>query len=246
MHILVTGGSRGIGAAVCRLAGARGWDVSLSYQSDAEAAAAVVAAVEAAGGRAMAQRADAASEADGLALFAAAAAAFGPLDGVVANAGMAPPASRLADRDAADLRRLIDVNTVGALLTAREAVRAMSTARGGRGGSLVLVSSAATRIGSPGEFVDYAASKGAVDVLAIGLAREVGAEGVRVNSVRPGVTETDIHASMGDPERGARLGATTPMGRAGEPEEIAEAILFLLTPQASYVTGAILDVTGGR
>lgn len=246
MHILVTGGSRGIGAAVCRLAGARGWRVSFSYRDDAEAAARVVAAVEAAGGRAMATQADAADEADTERLFAAAAAAFGPLDGVVANAGIAPRSGRFADRSPAELRRVVEVNLVGAMLTAGAAVRALSTARGGAGGALVLVSSAAARLGSPGEMVDYAASKGGVDTLALGLAREVAREGVRVNAVRPGVTETDIHASIGDPGRGARIGATTPMGRAGAPEEAAEAILWLLTPAASYVAGAILDVTGGR
>ncbi len=246
MHILVTGGSRGIGAAVCRLAGAHGWSVTLSYRSDAEAATRVVADVAEAGGRAKAVRADAADGDDTERLFAAALTAFGPLSGVVANAGIAPRAARLADRTPDELRRVVEVNTVGVMITAGAAIRAMSTERGGAGGSLVLVSSAAARLGSPGEFVDYAASKGAIDTLTIGLSREVAREGIRVNAVRPGVTDTDIHASMGAPDRSAQLGKTTPMGRDGRPEEIGEAILWLLTPAASYVAGAIIDVTGGR
>lgn len=240
MHVLVTGGARGIGAAACRLAGARGWDVTVNYLNDAVAAEATASAVRDAGGRAVAVRGDVALEADTLALFDAAEAAFGPLEGVVANAGIVAPPSRLVDMDVERMRRVVDVNLIGALVTAREAARRM------RGGSLVLVSSVASRVGSPNEYVDYAAAKGGVDTLTLGLAKELGPAGIRVNAVRPGTTATEIHARNGTPDRAARVGATMPLGRAGEPEEVAEAIVWLLSDAAAYVSGAILDVTGGR
>lgn len=245
-HLLVTGGSRGIGAAVCRLAGARGWAVTVNYRADAAAAAAMAAEVARAGGRAVALPGDVAREAEVVGLFDQAAAALGPVTHVVANAGIVAPGARLADMPAARIRRVIDVNVMGAILTLREAARRLSTARGGPGGAVVAISSMAARLGAPGEYVDYAASKGAVDTLTIGLARELAAEGVRVNAVRPGLIETEIHASGGAPDRAARLGATTPMGRAGGADEVAEAVLWLLSDAASYVTGTIMDVSGGR
>lgn len=246
MHLLVTGGGRGIGAATCRLAGTRGWDVTVNYAGDAAAAEGTVVAVRAGGGRAIAVRGDVASETDTAALFDAAEAAFGPLGAVVANAGIVAPPARLADMDLARLRRILDVNVLGALLTAREGARRMSTGRGGQGGALVLVSSVASRIGAPAEYVDYAAAKGAIDTLTLGLAKELGPEGIRVNAVRPGVIATDIHERNGTPGRAGRVGAGAPLGRPGEPEEIAEAILWLVSDAASYASGAILDVTGGR
>lgn len=240
MHILVTGGARGIGAATCRLAGAHGWDVTVNYLGDAASAEATASAVRDAGGRAIAVRGDASSEADTLALFDAAEAAFGPLSGVVANAGIVAPPLRLADMDVDRMRRVVEVNLLGALLTAREAARRMA------GGSLVLVSSIAARVGSPDEYVDYAAAKGGVDTLALGLAKELGPAGIRVNAVRPGVTETEIHTRNGTPGRAERIGATLPLGRAASPEDVGEAIVWLLSPAAAYVSRAILDVTGGR
>lgn len=240
MHVLVTGGARGIGAATCRLAGARGWDVTVNYLNDAVAAEATVSAVRDAGGRAIAVRGDVALEADTGALFDAAEAAFGPLGGVVANAGIVAPSARLADMDVDRMRRVVEVNLLGTLLTAREAARRMS------GGSLVLLSSIAARLGAPGEYVDYAAAKGAIDTLTVGLAKELGPAGIRVNAVRPGVVVTDIHARNGTPGRAERIGAAAPLGRAGTPEEVAEAVLWLLSDAAAYVSGAILDVGGGR
>lgn len=246
MHLLVTGGSRGIGAATCRLAAARGWSVTVNYRADAEAAAVTVAAVEAAGARAVALPGDVALEADVIALFDGAEAALGPVTHVVANAGVVAPGAKLADMSADRLRRVIDINLMGTLFTAREAARRLSIARGGPGGAMVLVSSMAARLGSPGEYVDYAAAKGAVDTLTVGLARELAPEGVRVNAVRPGLIDTEIHASGGTPDRAARLGAMTPLGRPGTAEETAEAIVWLLSDAASYVTGALIDVAGGR
>jgi NAD(P)-dependent dehydrogenase (short-subunit alcohol dehydrogenase family) len=245
-HVLVTGGSRGIGAAVCRMAGARGWRVSVNYRSDAAAAAGVVADIAAAGGRAVALPGDVAVEADVISMFDRAIEALGPITGVVANAGIVAPKSLLADMDAERLRRIVDVNVTGALLTAREAARRLSTSRGGSGGSLVLLSSVAAQLGAPGQYVDYAASKGAVDTLTIGLSRELGSEGIRVNAVSPGLIETDIHASGGQPDRARELGATTPLGRPGRANEVAEAIIWLLSDAASYTTGANILVAGGR
>jgi len=244
--IVITGGSRGIGAATALLAGRRGWSVALSYVGNDKAAKESVAAVEAAGGRAIAVKGNAAAEGDVALLFDAAVKAFGPIDGVVNNAGVVASTSTLADMTYERIRGLIDVNVVGALLVAREAVRRMARSRGGRGGVLVNLSSAAARLGGTNQYVDYAASKGAIDTLTIGLSREVGGEGVRVNAVRPGLIETDLHASGGEPGRAQKLGVTTPLGRAGTAEEVGEAIVWLLSDAASYVTGAILDVSGGR
>jgi NAD(P)-dependent dehydrogenase (short-subunit alcohol dehydrogenase family) len=244
--IVITGGGRGIGRATALQAGALGWSVAINYLGDAASAEATAAEVRALGGRAMTRRGDVAVEADVVALFDAAESELGGLDGVVANAGIVAPSLPLAEMGADRLRRMFEVNVLGAYLTAREAARRMSRDRGGEGGAIVLVSSIAARLGSPFEFVDYAGSKAAVDTLTVGLSKELGAQGVRVNAVRPGLIETEIHASGGQPDRAQRLGATTPMGRAGRAEEVAEAIVWLLGDAASYVTGSILDVAGGR
>jgi len=245
--IVITGGSRGIGAAVARLAGARGWSVGLSYVSNDTAAAEAVAAVQTAGGRAIAVKGDVAREEDVVRLFDETAAAFGPINGVVNNAGVVlGPPSAFAEISTERLMMLVGINMLGAMLVAREAVRRMARNRGGPGGALVNVSSAASRLGGANEYVDYAASKGALDTLTIGLAKEYGPHGVRVNAVRPGLIDSDIHASGGQPGRAERLGASTPIGRSGRPEEVAEAIVWLLSDAASYTTGAVIDVTGGR
>ena len=244
--LLVTGGSRGIGRAVAVLAAARGWPVAVNYAGNADAAAATVDAIAKAGGRAIAVRGDVASEADVIAMFDATQAAFGAVGGLVNNAGIVAPAGRLADMDLARMRRVFDVNVVGAYLCAREAVRRMARSRGGAGGAIVNVSSMAAVLGGANEYVDYAGSKGAVDTLTVGLAREVGIDGVRVNAVRPGVIDTEIHASGGRPDRAAQLGPQTPLGRAGTAHEVAEAIVWLLSDAASYVNGAILNVSAGR
>jgi NAD(P)-dependent dehydrogenase (short-subunit alcohol dehydrogenase family) len=244
--ILITGASRGIGRAAAVLAGERGWSVGVNFVGQEAAAKETVAEVERAGGRALAIRGDVSAEADVLAMFAAVEKGLGPLDGVVINAGVVAPSLPLVEMSVERMRRLFEINVLGAYICAREAARRLSKSRGGRGGSIVTVSSVAARLGSPFDYVDYAGSKGAVDSLTVGLAKELAPEGVRVNAVRPGLTETDIHASGGQPDRAARLGATTPLGRAGRPEEIAEAILWLLSDAASYTTGAILDVSGGR
>jgi NAD(P)-dependent dehydrogenase (short-subunit alcohol dehydrogenase family) len=245
--ILVTGGSRGIGRAVALRAGALGWSVAVGYREERTAAEAVVTAVEEiGGGGVVALEGDVAAEADVVATFGGARAALGPLDGVVVNAGIVGPPSPLADMPVERVRRTIDVNVLGTLLCAREAARCLAVSRGGRGGSIVLVSSAAARLGSPNEYVDYAASKGAVDTLCIGLSRELAADGVRVNAVRPGVIDTEIHASGGQPDRARRLAPQIPLGRPGTAEEVAEAIVWLLGAAASYTTGELLDVAGGR
>ncbi len=244
--VLITGASRGIGRAAAILSGKRGWSVGVNYVGDRAAAEATVAAVVEAGGRAVALQGDVAVEADVIAVFDAAERALGPLTGVVVNAGIVAPAAPLMDMGVERMRRVFEVNTIGAYLCARESARRLARSRGGPGGSIVLVSSIAARLGSPFEFVDYAGSKAAVDALTIGLAKEMATEGVRVNAVRPGLTATDIHASGGQPDRAERLGATTPMGRAGRPEEIAEAIVWFLSDAASYATGSFLDVSGGR
>lgn len=241
--VLVTGGSRGIGRAVALRAGARGWSVGIGYRADRDAALATVAEVEVLGGRATAIAGDVAVEADVIALFDAVGEALGPLHGVVANAGITLPSSPLAEMSAERMRRILEVNVLGTLLTAREAARRLGAARGG---SLVLVSSAAARLGSPHEYVDYAASKGAVDTLCVGLAKELAPVGVRVNAVRPGIIETEIHAASGDPQRVERLTPTIPLGRSGAADEVAAAIVWLLSDDASYTTGAIVDVAGGR
>jgi NAD(P)-dependent dehydrogenase (short-subunit alcohol dehydrogenase family) len=245
-RILVTGGSRGIGRAVALRAAALGWSVAVGFREDRAAAEAIVASVEAAGGRAVALAGDVTVEPDVIATFDGAEAALGRLDGVVVNAGVVGPSLQLADMGTERLQRTIDVNVVGALLCAREAARRLAVSRGGAGGSIVLVSSAAARLGSPNEYVDYAASKGAVDTLCIGLAPELAADGVRVNAVRPGVIETEIHARAGQPDRAQRLASQIPIGRPGTPAEVAEAIVWLLGDAASYTTGALLDVAGGR
>ncbi|MFM0248592.1 SDR family oxidoreductase [Paraburkholderia sediminicola] len=244
--ILITGGGRGIGRATARLLGARGWSVGVNYAQNLAAAQETVAEVERAGGHAVPIAGDVASEADVIAMFDTLQQKFGRLDALVNNAGIVAPSSQLADMDFARLKRMFDVNVLGAFLCAREAARRMSTTRGGAGGVIVNISSAAARLGSPNEYVDYASSKGAVDTMTIGLAKELGPQGVRVNAVRPGLIDTDIHASGGKPERAAQLGATTPLGRPGSADEVAESIVWLLSDAASYVTGALLDVTGGR
>lgn len=247
MHtVLITGASRGIGRATALLAADRGWSVAINYRNDARAAADAAAEVQRRGARAITIQGDVSVEADVVAMFARAQADLGPLRGVVINAGITAPAMRLADMSAERLQRMFQVNVLGAYLCAREAARTLSRNRGGSGGSVVLVSSGAARFGSPGTYVDYAGSKAALDTLTIGLAKELGVEGVRVNAVRPGLVETEIHATTGDPDRARKLGSATPLGRPGSPEEIGEAIVWLLSDSASYVTGAVLDVSGGQ
>ena len=244
--VLITGASRGIGAATARLAGRRGYSVAVNYRSNAAAAADVVGAIEAAGGRAVAIQADVALEADVRRLFDACDRSLGPLSALVNNAGILEPQTRVESMDAARLQRVFATNVIGPFLCAREAVRRLSTRHGGAGGAIVNISSGAARWGSPGEYVDYAASKGALDTFTLGLAREVAEEGIRVNAVRPGFVYTDIHASGGEPGRVDRVKALVPMKRGGMPEEVAGAILWLLSEEASFTTGAILDVTGGK
>jgi NAD(P)-dependent dehydrogenase (short-subunit alcohol dehydrogenase family) len=228
------------------LCGAKGWSVALNFKSNAAAAEETALAVRGAGGRAVTTRGDVAEESDVIGMFDAAEAAFGTLTGVVINAGIVAPALPLAQMQLDRLKRMFEVNVLGAYLCAREGARRLAADRGGQGGSIVLVSSAAARLGSPFEYVDYAGSKAALDTLAVGLAKELAGAKVRVNAVRPGLIETDIHASGGQPDRAQRIGATTPMGRPGRPEEVAAAIVWLLSDDASYTTGAILDVAGGR
>ena len=244
--ILITGGSRGIGAATARLAAERGYAVAVNYRRDRAAAEAVVEAVERAGGRAVAVAADVAVEDEVVRMFAAVDAELGPLTALVNNAGILETQMRVEAMDAARLQRVFAVNVIGSFLCAREAVRRMSTRHGGRGGAIVNVSSGASRLGSPGEYVDYAASKGAIDTLTIGLAREVAEEGIRVNAVRPGFIYTGIHASGGDPGRVDRVKDLVPMKRGGQPAEVAAAILWLLSEEASFTTGTFIDVTGGK
>lgn len=244
--VLITGASRGIGAATARLAASRGYAVGINYTRDEAAAEAVAGAVRAAGCEAVTVRADVADESQVLGMFDTVASALGPIDALVNNAGILFKQSRLEEMDAARINRVLAVNITGAMLCAREAVRRMSTARGGAGGAIVNVSSAAARLGGPNEYIDYAASKGAVDTLTIGLAKEVAMHGIRVNGVRPGIIATDIHASGGEPGRVARVAPNVPMQRGGEPEEVASAVMWLLSDEASYVTGATLDITGGR
>lgn len=243
--MLVTGGSRGIGAAVCRLAAADGWQLVVNYAANAGAAEEVVAACNDVGAQAVAVQGDTSSEADVARLYDA-AEALGPVTAVINNAGIVAPVSSVADMDADRIRRVLDVNVLGAFLVAREAARRMPLNKGGPGGAIVISSSAAARLGAPHEFVDYAASKGATDALTIGLAKELAPHGVRVNAVRPGLIETDIHASAGAPDRVERLMGGVPMGRAGSAEEVAKAILWLAGDGASYVTGSMVDVSGGR
>ena len=244
--ILITGGSRGIGRAVAVLAGKRAWNVAFTYLANQAAADETAAAVEAAGGKALAIKGDAAVQAEVAHAFDAAEKAFGVIEGFVNNAGFGTVTSALADKKPEDIAALVKTNVLGALLGAREAARRMSKSRGGKGGAIVNLSSAAVRLGMPNEGVDYAATKGAMDPLTLGLARELGLEGVRVNAVRPGLIATDFHALMGDAERLKRFAPNIPMGREGTAGEVAEAVIWLLSDEASYVTGALLDVTGGR
>jgi NAD(P)-dependent dehydrogenase (short-subunit alcohol dehydrogenase family) len=244
--ILITGASRGIGAACALLAARRGWRVCVNYRARPEAAAGVVRAIEALGGEAFAVQADVAREEEVLRMFAEVDARFGRLDALVNNAGILAPQMRVEQMDAARLERIFATNVTGSFLCAREAVRRMSTKQGGSGGAIVNLSSRAAVLGSSGEYVDYAASKAALDVLTIGLAKEVAQEGIRVNGVRPGLIDTEMHASGGEPGRIERLKTSVPMGRGGEAEEVARAVLWLVSDEASYTTGSFIDVSGGR
>ena len=244
--VLVTGGSRGIGAAVCLGAARAGWSVVVNYASNAEAADAVVATIRKGGGSAVAVRGDVGSDADIKSMFAAVDKAFGRLDGLVNNAGIVGPTQRIDEMSVERLERMFRINVTGSILCAAEAVRRMSTRHGGKGGVIVNISSVAAELGSPAQYVDYAASKGAIDTFTIGLAREVATESVRVNAVRPGIIDTEIHASGGLPDRARDLASTIPVQRPGTAEEVADAVLYLLSDKATYVTGAILNVSGGR
>lgn len=244
--LLVTGGGRGIGAATARLAAQQGWTVAVNYTANSLAADEVVRQIRSGGGSAMAVQADVADEAQVLTMFERIDAKFGPITGLVNNAGVVDVSARLDEMDMARWRRMFDINVMGTLLCAREAVRRMSTHHGGPGGAIVNVSSAASRLGSPGQYVDYAAAKGAVDAFTIGLAKEVADEGIRVNAVRPGLIETEIHASGGLPNRVNDLKHLVPMKRGGTADEVAQAIVWLLSDAASYTTMSLLDVSGGR
>ena len=242
---VITGGSRGIGRAVALALAKRGYVICFGYHSNEKAAAEVVARIEAAGGGASALRCDVGSEADILALFKK-ADSFGPLGALVNNAGIVAPSIRLDEMSTERFQRIMSVNVVGSLICAREAVRRMSTRHGGKGGVIVNLSSVAAKLGSANTYVDYAASKGAIDSFTVGLGQEVAGEGIRVAAIRPGLIDTEIHASGGDPDRAHRLAQTVPMRRVGNAEEIANAIVWLMSDEASYVTSAILDVSGGR
>ena len=244
--MLITGASRGIGAATARLAAQQGYALCLNYHQRADAANAVLEQVRGLGVTAIAVQADVADETQVLHMFEAIDREFGRLDVLVNNAGMLEQQMRLEQMDAARWTRVLGANVIGSFLCAREAIKRMSTRHGGRGGAIVNLSSVAARLGAPGEYIDYAAAKGAIDSMTLGLAKEVASEGIRVNAVRPGVIHTDIHAAGGEPDRVERVKASVPMGRGGQAEEIAEAILWLASEQASYTRGAPLDVAGGR
>ena len=244
--LLVTGASRGIGAATALMAARQGWAVAVNYSTQAQAAEEVVQRIRSEGGQAMALQADVAQEDQVLQMFAEIDRTLGRLSGLVNNAGVVDVAARIDEMSLSRWRRMFDINVMGSLLCAREAVRRMSTRHGGAGGSIVNLSSAAARLGAAGQYVDYAAAKAAIDAFTIGLAKEVGGEGIRVNAVRPGLIETDIHASGGQPDRVRALAPQVPMGRGGQAEEVAQAIVWLLSDAASYTTMGLLDVSGGR
>ena len=244
--LLVTGASRGIGAATSLLAARQGWSVVVNFNARGDEAHALVQRISDEGGRAMAVQADVSNEAQVMAMFAQIDGRWGRLSGLVNNAGVVDVAARLDEMTWARWRRMFDINVLGSLLCAREAVRRMSTRSGGSGGSIVNVSSAAARLGSPAQYLDYAAAKAAIDTMTVGLSKEVGAEGIRVNAVRPGLIETEIHASGGQPDRVRDLVHQVPMQRGGQADEVAQAIVWLLSDAASYTTMALVDVTGGR
>jgi len=244
--VLVTGGSRGIGAATARLAARAGWAVAVNYTANSLAADEVVRAIRSEGGRAISVQADVADEAQVLRMFEHVVARLGCLSGLVNNAGVVDRAQPVAEQSLARWRRMFDINVIGSLLCAREAVRRMGTAYGGAGGSIVNLSSAAARLGSPNEYVDYAAAKAAIDAFTIGLAKEVAGQGIRVNAVRPGLIDTEIHASGGRPMRVQELQSGVPMGRGGSADEVAEVIVWLLSDAASYTTMSLIDVSGAR
>ena len=244
--VLITGGGRGIGGAAAWLCAKAGWAVAVNYASGTAAAQAMVARIRAAGGTALAVQADVAEESQVLEMYAAIDRELPPLRGLVNNAGVVDLPSRVQAMSAARLQRMFAINVFGSFYCAREAVARMSTAHGGAGGAIVNLSSAAARLGSPGQYVDYAAAKGAIDVFTMGLAKEVATEGIRVNAVRPGIIETEIHASGGLPDRVKQMAPMVPMQRAGSADEVAEAIVWLLSDASSYTTGSIIDVTGGR
>jgi len=244
--VLITGGSRGIGAATALLAARQGYAVAINYSANSLAADEVVRQIRQAGGQAMALRADVADEGQVMAMFEKIDAKFGRLTALVNNAGVVDQTTRVEAITLARLQRMFEINVFGSFLCAREAVRRMSTRHGGAGGAIVNVSSAAARLGAPGQYVDYASAKGAIDTFTVGLAKEVAAEGIRVNAVRPGLIETDIHASGGLPDRARDLAHQVPMQRPGSAGEVAESIVWLMGDSASYTTGALLDVTGGR
>ena len=244
--VLVTGGGRGIGAATCILAAQKGWDVAVNYTANADAAQLVVKQIQDAGARAMAVQADVADEGQVLAMFKRVKAELGPLQGLVNNAGVIDVTARLDEMSMARWRRMFDVNVLGSMLCAREAVLQMSTKHGGQGGSIVNLSSAASRLGAAGQYLDYAAAKGAIDSLTLGLAKEVAGEGIRVNAVRPGLIDTEIHASGGLPNRVKDLEHLVPAKRGGSTMEVAQAIVWLLSEEASYTTMSLIDVSGGR
>ncbi|WP_431320657.1 SDR family oxidoreductase [Rhizobium sp. YTU87027] len=244
--LLVTGGSRGIGAAVCRLAARQGWNVAVNYAANRAAADAVVSEVNAEGGDAIAIKGDVGSAQDIVSMFQTVEKHFGRLDGLVNNAGIVDAQQRVDEMSVERLERMMRINVTGSILCAAEAVRRMSSRHGGKGGAIVNISSMAAVLGSASQYVDYAASKAAIDTFTVGLSREVANEGVRVNAIRPGVIDTDIHASGGLPNRARDLAPSIPMQRPGTAEEIADAVLYLLSPTASYITGAIVNVSGGR
>jgi NAD(P)-dependent dehydrogenase (short-subunit alcohol dehydrogenase family) len=244
--LLITGGSRGIGAATALLASKEGYAVAVNYRANSLAADEVVRQIQANGGKAMAVQGDVANEADIMAMFETVDLKFGPLSALVNNAGVVDAASRVDAMSGERLKRMFDINVIGSMICAREAVRRMSTKHGGKGGAIVNVSSIAASLGAAGQYVDYAASKGAIDTFTVGLGRELAAEGIRVNAVRPGVIDTEIHASGGQPDRARTLASMLPMQRPGTAQEVAQAIVWLLSEQASYTTSSLLDISGGR